>query len=177
MDLMLFEINRESKIKAKQPHELFMVNLAVFHLLLAPISFMVIGDITSLLVPLIFSCAVIVYIYLRSKKAERSGSWYEMVHGKLAFRRGTLLLMAYAATAVIIAGGWLLGMSSDEVAMQNILLTISTRIGLMPTFIMVVITFVMEANAVHQAGIGEVPESFLNKYPAPANIPVIDIPS
>ncbi len=174
---MLFEINRESKTKAKFPHELFMVNLAVFHLLLAPVSFLMIGDITALLIPLLFSCAVITYIYLRGKKAERRGSWYEMVHSKLAFRRGTFLLIAYAVTAVIITGGWLLGMASDKVAMQDILLTISTRIGIMPTFIVVIITFVMEASAVHQASIGEVPDSFLNRYPAPADIPVKDSPN
>ena len=153
-----------------------MVNLAVFHLLLAPISFLVIRDISALLVPLFFSCAVITYIFIRGKMAQRSGNWYEMVHTKLAFRRATFLLMAYAATAAIIAGGWLMGMASEKVAMQQILLTISTRIGIMPTFILVVITFVLEANAVHLSGNGEVPDSFLKRYPAPEDIPSRETP-
>ncbi len=169
---MLFEISTESKTRAKMPHELFMVNLAVVHLLLAPSIFLLIKNISALLIPLLISFAVIAFIYVRGRMIEQNGPWYEMVNYKLAWRRGTFLLIAYAVTAVIIGGGWMLGMASNKPAMQDILLTISTRIGLMPTFITVIVTFVLEASAVNQAKAGEIPDSFLKKYPVPADVQV-----
>ena len=169
---MLFEISKESRTRAKMPHELFMVNLAVGHLLLAPSVFLLMKSITALLIPLLISCAVIAFIYIRGKMVERDGAWYEMVNYKLAWRRSTFLLIAYAVTAVIITGGWMLGMASNKPAMQDILLTISTRIGIMPTFITVIVTFVLEASAVNQAKAGEIPDSFLKKYPVPADMQV-----
>ena len=171
---MLFEVSKETKIKAKSPHELFMVNLAVFHLLLAPISLVLIGGMRSLLVPIFFSCTVFAFNYFRGKMAERNNEWFVMVHHKLAFRRATFLLIAYAVSAAIIGGGWLIGMASDQKTMQDIILTISTRIGVMPTFILVAINFVLETSAASQAGKGEVPDSFLKKHPAPADMQVID---
>jgi hypothetical protein len=171
---MLFEVSKETKIKAKNPHELFMVNLAVFHLLLAPISLVLIGGMRSLLVPIFFSCTVFAFIYFRGKAAEKNNQWFVMVHHKLAFRRATTLLIAYAVSAAIIGGGWLIGMTSDQKAMADIILTISTRIGVMPTFILVVINFALETSGVSQASKGEVPDSFLKKYPAPDDIQAIE---
>lgn len=149
-----------------------MVNLAGFHLLVAPLSFALIGNMTSLLVPLSLSGAVIAYIFIRGKMVEKGSDWYVTVHHKLAFRRATYLLIAYGVSAAIIGGGWLMGMASKQTAMQDILLTIATRIGLMPTFVMIVVNFVLETSATYQAGWGEIPDSFLKKYPAPPDIPI-----
>ena len=166
---MLFEIEPTIRKKARFPHELFMFNLAVFHLMLAPISIFLMRDVTALLIPLFFSSGVFTFIYIRGNQVQKSGHWFEMVHWKLAFRRAKLLLIAYAVTAVIIAGGWLLAQGADK-TMQDIFLTISSRIGIMPTFILVVVNFVLESGSIYQAGRGEVPDGMLKRYPAPAGI-------
>jgi hypothetical protein len=78
-------------------------------------------------------------------------------------------MIGYAASAVIITGGWLLAQGADK-NMQDIFLTISSRIGIMPTFILVVVTFVLESGSIYQAGRGEVPDGLLKKFPAPDHI-------
>ncbi len=172
--MIQLEIADEIRKKAGKPHELFMFNLAIFHLLLAPVSFFLIGSVKALFVPLTVSCTVIAFIYLRGRKAEQSDHWFEMIHWKLAFRRATFLLIAYAVTACIITGGWLLAQGADK-AMQDIFLTISSRIGIMPTFIVVVVTFVLESGSIHQAGRGEIQEGMVKRHPLPEDIKPIEI--
>ncbi len=167
--MIQLEVAAEVRKKARNPHELFMFNLAVFHLLLAPVSFFLIGSVKALFIPLTISCCVFTFIYFWGKKLEHSGHWFEMVHWKLAFRRATFLLIAYAVTACIITGGWLLAQGADK-AMQDIFLTISSRIGIMPTFILVVVTFVLESGSIHQAGRGEIQKSMAKRHPLPDDI-------
>jgi hypothetical protein len=167
---MQFEIEPTVRRKARSPHELFMFNLAVFHLMLAPISIFVMRDVTALFIPLLFSGAVFSYVFIRGKRAEKSDPWFVMAHWKLAFRRAKLLISGYAASAFIITGGWLLAQEADK-TMQDIFLTISSRIGIMPTFILVVVTFVLESGSIYLAERGELPDGLLKKYPPPADIP------
>ena len=169
---MLFEISEEARRKARTPHELFMFNLAVFHLMLAPVSFFLLRDITALLIPLTFSCVVIAYIFIQGKRLEAKGPWYVMVHWKLGFRRGILMLIAYSVSAAIILAGWLVTLGIDKHTTQDIVFTVFSRIGVMPTFFLVVVNFVLESGSIYQAGRGEVPDGMLKRYPAPADIVV-----
>lgn len=173
---MLFQLDDAIKKKARAPHELFMFNLAVFHLMFAPISVFLMRDVTALLIPLTFSSAVIAYIFIQGKRAETNGPWFVMAHWKLAFRRAVTLLIGYGLTAIIIGGGVLLAMSSGKASMQDIIITISSRIGIMPTFILVVVNFVLESGSIYQAGRGEIQDSLVKKYPAPDDITVLDSP-
>ncbi len=155
--------------KARFPHELLMFNLAAFHLLLAPALLLLhIGLWGLLLVPL-FSGAVILFIYLRGKHAERSSPWLVMAHWKLAWRRSWLLIIAYAVSAVIIGGGMLLAAGASNHNMGDIMLTIATRIGVMPTVIMVLVCFVLSNSGLDFANKGEVPEGIKRRFPAPAD--------
>jgi hypothetical protein len=169
MEKMQFEIEPTVRRKARSPHELFMFNLAVFHLMLAPISIFVMKDVTALFIPLLFSGAVFSYVFIRGKRAEKIDHWFIMAHWKLAFQRAKLLIIGYTVSALIITGGWLLAQGADT-TMQDIFLTISSRIGIMPTFILVVVTFVLESGSIYQAGRGEVPDGLLKKFPAPDHI-------
>jgi hypothetical protein len=61
--------------------------------------------------------------------------------------------------------------------MQDIFLTISSRIGIMPTFVLVVINFVLESGSIYQAGRGEVPDGMLKRYPPPEGVSErVDLP-
>ncbi len=173
---MLFQLDDAIKKKARAPHELFMFNLAVFHLMFAPISVFLMRDVTALLIPLTFSSIVITYIFIQGKRAEANGPWFVMVHWKLAFRRARVLMIGYALTALIIGGGALMAMSSGQASMQDIIITISSRIGIMPTFILVVVNFVLESGSIYQAGRGEIQDAMVKRYPAPEEIPVLETP-
>lgn len=169
---MLYEVSEEARRKARTPHELFMFNLAVFHLMLAPVSFFLLRDINALLIPLTISCTVIAYIFIQGKRLEKRAPWYIMVHWKLAFRRGVVMLIAYSVSAAIIIAGWLVTLGIARHTTQDIVFTVFSRIGVMPTFVLVVVNFVLESSAIYQAGRGEVPDGMLKRYPAPADLVV-----
>jgi len=153
--------------KARAPHELLMINLAAFHLMLAPAAIAMGIGVWGLLLTPFFSGLVILYIYLRGKRAERSDPWFVMVHWKLAWRRCRLLLIGYAVSAVFIGGGVMLAMGSKEKTMRDIIVTIATRIGVMPTVVIVLVSFVLANMALEQVNKGEVPDKLAASYPSP----------
>jgi len=170
---MQFFIDDPLRAKAKNPHELFIFNLIGFHLFLAPASIgLGIGSWGLLLTPL-FSLPILGYIYLRSRRAEKRGPWFVMVHWKVAVQRAKLLVISYAVTAVILLLVIFLTRNADS-SMQQILFTVFTRVGVMPVVIMVFVTFVLESSALSQAGKGEVPDPVVRRYPAPDGVePVV----
>ena len=89
-----------------------------------------------------------------------------MVHWKLAWQRCRLLLIGYVISAVMIGGGALLAINSTT-AMREIVLTIAIRVGVMPTVVLVLVSFVLANMALEQANKGEVPDGIVNRYPTP----------
>lgn len=162
-------IDEAVRRQARVPHEVLMVNLALSHLLLAPAAIALnIGAWGLLLTPLC-SAVFLAYIYLRGLKAEKTGPWFVMAHWKLAWQRCRLLLFGYAASALVIGGGALLALGASSHSMRDIIFTIATRIGVMPTVIMVLVSFVLANSALELANQGEVPEVIKKKLALPTN--------
>ena len=156
--------------QARWPHELFMINLAFFHLLLTPASiFLGIGR-WGLLIPPFFSGLVILYSWLRSRRAGRTGPWFVASHWRLAMRRYRWLVIAYAASAAIIGLGALIGAASSDPRMGDILGTVFVRIGVMPTVIMVFVNFALENSGLAMAKGGEVPDRLAEQHPPPPGL-------
>jgi hypothetical protein len=162
---MLYAIDDTLKRQARAPHELLMINLAAFHLLLAPASIALDIGAWGLALPPLFSSLVIAYIYLRSHRAAAATPWFALMHWRLAWRRCRLLLLGYAASALIIGGGSLLALSAQKQSMREIIFTIATRVGVMPTIVMVLVLFVLANSGLELAGKGEVPDGLLKRYP------------
>lgn len=152
---MQFEINDKVKKKARWPHDLFVLNIFFFHLLLTPATILLNVGQLGLLLPLALSGSVIGYIYFRSRTAPH---WFVAAHWKLAFRRCKLLLGGYMGSAVIFFIGWLVSQGAQSESMQSIMFTVFTRIAIMPTLIMAMITVVLEASATGAVSRGEIPD-------------------
>jgi hypothetical protein len=155
------EINR-----AQFPHNLFIIGLFGFDLLMTPAVIAMKIGMLGLFVPLVCSGTLVAWIYLRSRK--KTASWFVDVHWKLAFHRSLWLLTGYAISAALILVAWLISLISHDPNMQRILLTALTRIALMPTLILVLVTAVMEFGSYAQAGKGEVPDKLAAAFPPPA---------
>lgn len=151
--------------QAQAPHNLFISGLFLFDLFMTPAVIGLKIGMVGLLIPLLCSGSLIAYIYLRSRKAT---SWFVDAHWKLAFSRCKLLMLGYAITAALIFIAWLVSNTSDDANMSHILWTALTRIALMPTLIVVMITAVLEFSATAQAAKGEVPDKIAAKFPPPA---------
>lgn len=173
---MQFNIADPVRTRAKNAHELFILNLIAFHLLLAPAAIALgIGAWGLLLTPL-FSLPVLGYIFLRARRAETQDPWFVMVHWKISVQRAKLLLGSYGVTAAILLLVFLLTRSADH-SMRQILFTVFTRVGVMPVVITVFVSFVLESSSLYQAGKGEVPDGMVRRHPAPADVEAVSGPS
>jgi hypothetical protein len=165
---MLYDVEEDVRRQAKSPHELFMLNLAMFHLLMAPAAIVLRVGTLGFLVPLGASLAVIGFTYLRSRRAEARSPWFVAAHWRLAARRSRILLAVYVASGAIVGTGFLLSLSIDKKTMQDIMITVFSRIAVVPVLIVVMVCFVLESGAIYQAGRGEVPDALLAHLPPPA---------
>ena len=167
---MLITVTYEQASRARQPHNLFMLNLALAHLLMTPAAIALEIGILGMLVPFLISISIILFTYIRSQNINPDTDWFVFTHWKLALRRYRLLVISYAVTAGFILLGWLLASSSPDPNMQDILLTVFLRIAIMPVLIMVMINFYLESTAISMATKGEIPDSIVqrfSKFPPP----------
>lgn len=149
---------------AQAPHNLFVSGLFLFDLLMAPAVIVLDIGMAGLLIPLACSGALLAYIYLRSRKIT---SWFVDAHWRLACSRGRLLMLGYAVSAALIFLAWLASKGARDASMEHILWTALTRIALMPTLILVMVTAVLEFSAYAQAGKREVPDKLAARFPPP----------
>ncbi len=148
------EISDAEVKQAQVPHNLFISGLFLFDLLLTPAVIVLNLGMVGMLIPLLCSGALIVYLYLRSKKTTNV---FVDAHWRLAFTHGKWLLLGYAVSATLIFIAWLISLNARDANMGHILWTALTRIALLPTLIAVMVTAVMEASAISAATKREAP--------------------
>lgn len=162
---MFFEIGEAERNRAKSPHELFMVNLILFHLLLTPVAIAADIGLWALLLTPLLSGLVILFIWRRARQLTAEGIHeFVALHWTLALARCRLLLIAYGITATLLLLGALAILGTAQESMREIMLVVLTRVGIMPTVIMVFVTFVLESSALYQAVRGELPDGFVRRH-------------
>lgn len=149
---MLENVNLSEVKRAQVPHNLFISGLFLFDLLMTPLIIGLELGMSGMLIPLFCSCVLIAFICLRSKKISNT---FVAAHWQLACKHGRWLLMGYGVSALLIFLAWLISLSTRDAHMGHILWTALTRIALLPTLIMVMVTAVMEANAISLASKNE----------------------
>ncbi len=142
------EIGDREVRQAQLPHNLFISGLFLFDLLMTPAVIVLDIGMVGMLIPLLCSASLITYIYLRSKKTM---SAFVAAHWQLAYKHGKWLLLGYAISATLIFVAWLISLNARDAHMGHIIWTALTRIALLPTLIIVMVTAVMEASALSSA--------------------------
>lgn len=175
---MVYGIEEQERRRARTPHELAMVNLLLFNLLLC-VGLLastlaqkgsVISDHRTLVMaaPLGLSLLVIAFSFLRARWAALGDPWFVAVHWRLATRRYRILLVAYALGAALVGLGWLLSLSNPK--LQEFLFLAFIRVAVAPLLIGVMVTAVLESSALYQANRGEVPDALARRFPPPADL-------
>ena len=77
-------IGLESRKKARLPHNLFMLNLALVHLLMTPAVIALEIGLMGILLPMSMSFGIMLYTYFESKHLKSQGDAYIIYHWKLA---------------------------------------------------------------------------------------------
>ncbi len=148
--------NRKS---ARNPHNLFMLNLALVHLMMTPAVIALDIGLKAILIPLFLSLSIMLISWRISKRSAIASDEFVRQHWLLALKRYRVLLIAYAITAALILLGHLLALSSPDQNMQDILDTVFLRIAIMPVLIAVMVCFFLETSALGLTSRGESPKS------------------
>ena len=145
--------------RATQPHEVLMMNLSFFHLLL-PVAALSSGYISIMLtIAIIGSLLTLAWIAKKTRQAcceHSSDSPLVQAHWQQAWKRSKLLLIAYAISISIMLLGWLLGALQSDPNMHDIMLVVFSRIAAVPTILMVFVLFVLSTMSVARAKQGEI---------------------
>lgn len=202
---MLIHVDEATRKSAKTPHELAMINLIVFNLLIGvallagsmaqPDSAIARFKWAAVAAPLALSLTVIGLTWLRASGATRL-PWFVAAHWRLSAARYRLLLAAYLLCAGLLSLGWLSGTSESEIraqirdlppAMQEMQRhklesqhlgeAVWARIAVVPLLIAVMVSIMLESGAIYQAGRGEIPDALARRFPPPADLERIEKPA
>jgi hypothetical protein len=175
---MVVDIDEGLRRRAKTPHELAMVNLLLFNLLLCAgllaSTLAQKGSVIShyrdiaIAVPLGLSLLLIGYSFLRARRAGGGDPWFVAAHWRLATRRYRILLIAYLVGAALIGLGWLLSLSNPR--LQEFMFLAFIRVAVAPMLITVMVIAVLESGSIYQAMRGEVPDALAQRFPPPADL-------
>jgi hypothetical protein len=196
---MFFPVDETTRRQAKTPHELAMVNLIVFNLLIGvsllagsmaePDSMIGRYKWFAVSIPLALSFLVIVLTWIKSRQTGKDTRWFATSHWRLAASRYRLILLAYLACAAILSIA-LLGkpdeieiaaqlktlppamqeMERHKIESQDMAGAIWARIAVVPLLLAVMVTIMLESGALYQAGRGELPDASVARFPPPDGV-------
>ncbi|MDR9498328.1 MAG: hypothetical protein RI556_04065 [Hydrogenovibrio sp.] len=162
---MRYQVNKDEKFLAKNPHHIFNLNVLITHLAVSKVA-LELGDgnpFYFLLVPGL-SMLVIAYLYFHGKKVQERGSWFVSAHWMLAYRRGRNLMISYAvAVAVLVlatilgnvfGGGLMMNDFSETGSSTSIVQKIGMFFAGVLVFFTVLYNFLQTGISVYDAGRG-----------------------
>lgn len=193
---MFYAVDESGRRRAKSPHELAMVNLLLFNLLAgvallagsmaAPDSMIAANKWAFVSVPIALSVLIMLFTWLRARRARTSEPWFVAAHWRLAAGRYRILLLAYVVSAAVVSIAFVGGDDSDEIERrianlppalqemerhklesQDMGAAIWSRIGVVPLLITVLGLLMMESGALYQAGRGELSDAAVAAFPPP----------
>jgi hypothetical protein len=177
---MKFQIDAPTRRQGRAPHELAMINLLVFNLMLCggvvASSMAQRGSVLEhykpwiIAVPLAISLAIIAFSFWRAVQTRNRGPWFAAVHWEIAASRYRILLLVYLVGAGLIGLGWLLAHTQDKPGMQEMMFIALQRVAVAPILISVMVLAVLESSSLFQAGNGEVPDGAAKHMPPPVDL-------
>jgi len=177
---MFYRVSESSRRQARLPHELAVVNLLLFNLLLL-IALLAGSFLPSdspladyrwagILLPWLMALAMIAYGFVRGRALAHRGPWFVAAHWRLANARYKALLGTYLAGAALIGLGRLASMGYADPRMQDLMFVALERVAVAPLLIVLMVLVVLESGSLYQAGRGEVPDGLVGRFPPPPGL-------
>jgi len=162
-----FIVSYEESVRAKWPHEIFLINLVFNHILVFATTFGVYRTFPLLImiVP-VTSFAITVYIILKARQIATSDeTWFVKSHWKIAAQRNRHFLWLLTITCVIIGSGVLLSnlMGWSKITTISLL----GGFGLLPFMVSLLVLIVLGNDSLYQARHGKLPKRFIEQNPDP----------
>ncbi|MCK9529184.1 MAG: hypothetical protein M0R77_01255 [Gammaproteobacteria bacterium] len=160
---MSHEISEQDKKRARQPHELFLINLITNHILLFAAALGVATSYPLLLLPIfIASASVLSYTLVRARRSLYADPWFVAGHWQVAARRSRMFLIMLAAVSVLVAVILLLAGGDPKPQHWAIL-----GATILPVMVTVLVLIILETDAMQQATHGHMPQWVHERLPQP----------
>ena len=160
-----FTVSPEETVRAKWPHEIFLINLVFNHILVFASTFGVFSTfpLMVLIVP-ITSFAITAYIIVKAKQiAKGNETWFVKSHWVIAERRNYKFLMLLTITCSILAGG--LAISKMMGWSKVITLALLGGGSMLPFMVSLLVLIVLGNDSMYQARHGKLPKRFVENNP------------
>jgi len=163
-----FDIAPEETVRAKWPHEIFLINLVFNHILVFASTFGVFSTfpLMVLIVP-ITSFAITSYIIIKAKQiAKGDETWFVKSHWVIAAKRNRSFLGLLVITCSIFG----LGLALSKVMGWSKIATIALLggFGLLPFMVALLVLIVLGNDSMYQARHGKLPKRFVKQNPDPS---------
>jgi hypothetical protein len=162
------DATEQERKAAKAAHELFTINAILIHVIGALGLIKILNTSMDIAVGLTIATSVliIVYTFLRTKKAKANDSYLVYLHWQLSLNRYKILISAYIFYFFVTSLGLLIGDGgSSSMDGTSITGSILTLLGTVPLFFAVLVSAVLGSGSMFNAGRGEVEQKFAQKYP------------
>ena len=164
-----FNIPHEETVRAKWPHEIFLINLVFNHILVFASTFGVFSTfpLMVLIVP-ITSFAITGYIMIKSRQIARSNeTWFVKSHWTIAARRNNSFMWLLVITCSILGGGlWIAKMMGWS---KITTLALLGGCGILPFMVSLLVLIVLGNDSMYQARHGKLPKRFVEQHPDSSN--------
>ncbi len=169
---MKFEID-EAEIKAsKIPHEVFLTNLIVNHILYFVSALGIAKSIPQLvMVTPIASIAALAYIMIRGKRMVEEAPWFVQCHWRIAMKRSKLLMAMLLGLIILLSTLYAIHIYGGA-AFATIFPF--AAVVTLPVMVTIFALIIMESDALHQAKNGRISNSMVEKFPAPTTLKVLE---
>jgi hypothetical protein len=164
-----FTVAPEETVRAKWPHEIFLINLVFNHILVFASTFGVFSTfpLMVLIVP-ITSFVITGYIVIKSKQIAKSNeTWFVKSHWIIAAKRNNYFLRLLTITCTVIGGGLLLSKMMGWSKITTIALL--GGFGILPFMVSLLVLIVMGNDSMYQARHGKLPRRFVEQNPDSSN--------
>ena len=167
---MQYRVTPRESQRAGYPHSFFILNLIIVHLF-ASYTMLELGYGKQVIFIPFVSLAVLSVFWLIAKKKMINDQWFVAAHWLIMTKRVRILVIFYLVG--LIMGGFtyfMVGMSplkGDDIS------TIALRMGAVPVFLGLLVTFVLSGGSIFDAQRGMVGQKIVDAFPPPADIEII----
>jgi hypothetical protein len=168
---MQYKITPETSRRAGLPHSFFILNLLIVHLF-ASYTMLELGFGNEVVFIPFVSMIILAILWFKAKSLRQTGDdWFVAAHWLLMTKRAKLLLYFYAAGLVF--GGFTFLMVGMSPLKGGDVMTIALRMGAVPVFLGLLVTFVLSGGSIFDAQRGVIGQKIVDQFPAPDNMSVL----
>ncbi len=162
---MKFAVTKEDRKLSRIPHEIFLTNLVVNHLLffVALLEMTVDYPILPVVSPVI-SLVVLVYTIIKGERMIRTAPWFVANHWRIAVQRSRLLMWLLITMLIVSGIAWTL---YDYVGLDMVTVFPLAAVSAIPAMVSIVVLVIMESDAMHLACHGELSDGTVKRFPPP----------